>query len=302
MKIPPYLKKGDTIQIVTPAGYMATENAETCIKVLQEDWGFKVKVGSNLGSSSTTYFSGTAKERLAEMQEALDNPEVNAILCARGGYGASMIVDDLDFKKFKKNPKWLIGFSDITVLHCHLSHQLKTASLHAPMAAAFNNGGEITPYVLSLKKALTGKLQKYSCAPHTLNKTGIAEGQLVGGNLSLLAHVIGTASDFDTKGKILFIEDVGEYIYSSHRMLLQLQRAGKLDKLAGLIIGGFTDEKDTTRPFGCSVYEAFSELLEKYDYPVCYNFPVSHATENYALKVGGRYQLKITSKKVGLAE
>ncbi len=301
IKIPPYLKKGDSIGITCPAGYMAKEKAQTCIDTLQQ-WGYQVVVGKTIGSKSTNYFSGTDEERLIEMQAMLDDDTINAILCGRGGYGVSRIIDKLDFKKFKKKPKWIIGFSDVTVLHAHILTNCKTASIHAPMASAFNDGGAQNEFVLSLKKILTGKKNKYGCATHIFNKQGAVTGELVGGNLSLLAHITGTVSDISTKNKILFIEDIGEYIYGIDRMLYQLKRSGKLDNLAGLVIGGFTDIKDTDKPFGKTVYETIHELVKEYSYPVCFNFPVSHAKENYALKIGSTYQLSIGTKTVRLSE
>jgi muramoyltetrapeptide carboxypeptidase len=301
MKIPPYLKKGHTIGITCPAGYMAGEKAATCITVLQQ-WGYEVMVGKTLGSASPNYFSATDEERRDELQAMLDDKNIHAILCGRGGYGVGRIIDQLDFTAFKKNPKWLIGFSDITVLHSHIYSNLKIASLHAPMAAAFNDGEYKNEFIQSLQKTIAGKKSKYSCAAHTFNKQGTVAGALVGGNLSLLAHLTGTASDINTKNKILFIEDIGEYIYSTDRMLYQLKRSGKLDHLAGLIIGGFTDMKDTERPFGKTVYEAIKDIIAEYDYPVCFGFPVSHGKENYALKVGVEYQLKINKNKTYLSE
>ena len=301
IKIPPYLKKGDTIGITCPAGYMAAEKAQICITTLQS-WGYQVMVGKTLGSASTNYFSGTDEERKNELQTMLDDKSITAILCGRGGYGVGRIIDALDFTKFKKNPKWIIGFSDITVLHSHIYSNLKIATLHAPMAAAFNDGENKNEFIQSLQKTLAGKKANYKCAAHLFNKKGTVIGELVGGNLSLLVHLTGTTSDIDTKNKILFIEDIGEQIYSIDRMLHQLKRSGKLNKLAGLIIGGFTDMKDTDRPFGKTVYEVINDLIVEYNYPVCYNFPVSHSKENYALKVGGKYQLIISNKQVKLTE
>ena len=301
IKIPPYLKKGNTIGLTCPAGYMAKEKAQTCINTLQQ-WGFEVMVGKTLGSDSSTYFSGTDEERLNEMQAMLDDNSIHAILCGRGGYGVSRIIDQLNFTRFKKNPKWIIGFSDITILHAHIYSNYKIASLHAPMAAAFNNGVADNEYIISLQKALLGKMSKYKCPAHSFNKQGTASGELVGGNLSLLTHVIGTPSDINTKNKLLFIEDIGEQIYSTDRMLYQLKRSAKLESLAGLIIGGFTDVKDTERPFGKSIEEVIHDLVRNYDYPICFNFPVSHEKENYALKVGGTYELKIGTKTVQLTE
>jgi muramoyltetrapeptide carboxypeptidase len=299
--IPPYLKKGDCIGIVAPAGFMPSEKMQTCIDIL-EDWGYRVKMGATTNSNSDNYFSGTDEERLRDLQSLLDDPEVNAILCVRGGYGVSRIIDQLSFRKFKKHPKWVIGFSDITVLHAHLYTNYKIASLHAPMAAAFNEGGFHNQYVQSLKSALEGVPASYECPVHELNNHGTVKGVLVGGNLSLMAHLVGTRSDIKTKNKILFLEDIGEYLYNIDRMLLQLKRAGKLDKLAGLLIGGFTDNKDTERPFGKSVYQIIYEQVREYDYPICYNFPVSHEKENYALKVGVEYSLLVRHDKVLLHE
>ena len=299
IKIPPYLKKGDTIGITCPAGYMDTVKAQTCINTLQS-WGFDVMVGKTLGSSSQTYFSGTDEERTNELQAMLDDENINAILFGRGGYGMGRIIDHLDLTKFKKHPKWVIGFSDITILHAHLYSKIKVASLHAPMAAAFNEGDN--EFIQSLHKAITGKKAKYSCAAHPFNKQGSATAELMGGNLSLLAHIIGTPSDINTKNKILFIEDIGEQVYNTDRMLYQLQRSGKLKNLAGLIVGGFTDMKDTDRPFGKNAYEVIQEITAPYNFPVAYGFPVSHGKENYALKIGVNYTLKITKGKTQLWE
>ncbi|MBK8609008.1 MAG: LD-carboxypeptidase [Chitinophagaceae bacterium] len=298
-KIPPYLKKGDTIGLTCPAGYMAAEKAQTCITTLQ-NWGYDVMVGKTLGSGSANYFSGTDEERCNELQAMLDDENINAIICGRGGYGVGRIIDMLDFTKFKKKPKWIIGFSDITVLHAHLFTKVKCASLHAPMAAAFNEGEN--EFIKSLQKAITGKKAKYSCPANPLNKPGTATGELVGGNLSLLVHLIGTPSDINTNNKILFLEDIGEHIYNMDRMMYQLKRSGKLDKLAGLIIGGFSDMKDTDRPFGRTIYEAISEITAEYDYPIAFGFPVSHDTENYALKVGVAHTLQVGKTKTLLAE
>ncbi len=298
---PPYLQKGDTIGLACPAGFMPLEKVQTCIHTLQE-WGYSVRIGSTVGGNSATYFSGTDEERLADFQQMLDDDEVKAVLCARGGYGMSRIIDRIDFKNFKKKPKWIIGYSDITVLHAHLYSNYYISSLHSPMAAAFNGEGYKNEYIRSLKNALEGKKAKYHCTPHEFNKKGEAIGELVGGNLALLAHLVGTNSDIKTKGRILFIEDVGEYLYNVDRMLYQLKRSGKLSKLAGLVIGGFTDMKDTERPFGKTVYEIVRDIVEEYDYPVCFGFPVSHSDENYALKVGVGYKLKVTKNKVMLEE
>lgn len=299
-KIPPYLKPGDTIGIVCPAGYMPFEKAQSCIETLT-DWGFKVIPGKTLGHQFH-YFSGTNEERRNDLQRMMDDKNIDAILCGRGGYGTGRIIDELDFTKFEKHPKWIVGFSDITVLHSHLFSNFKIASLHAPMAAAFNDGEHKNQYIQSLHDALLGKKADYKTEGNMLDQPGNAHGVLVGGNLSLLVNVIGTPSDIKTKNKILFIEEIGEYIYSVDRMMYQLKRSGKLEHLKGLIIGRFSDMKDTTVPFGQAVEDAIKDLVRGYDYPVCFGFPVSHDKENYALKVGVSYKLKVKKDFVALKE
>lgn len=302
IKTPPYLQKGDTIGIVCPSGYMAYEKAAECIRVLQEEWGYKVKIGKTLGGNSSTYFSGTDEERLNDFQQMLDDDEVKAVLCARGGYGMVRIIDQINFKKFKKQPKWIIGYSDVTILHSHLYSNYYISSIHAPMAGAFNDAGYVNRFVQSLKDTIEGKKAKYSCDPHEFNKKGEGIGEVVGGNLSLLVNGIDTDSDIKTRGKILVIEDVGEYLYHIDRMLYHMKRSGKLKNLAGLIIGGFTETKDTERPFGKTAYEIIHDIVKDYDYPVCFGFPVSHEKENYALKIGVGYKLKVGKTKIVLEE
>lgn len=301
IKIPPYLQKGDTIGLVCPAGYMTLDKVQTCIATLQE-WGYKVKVGKTVGGNSQTYFSGTDEERLNDFQLMLDDDEIKTVLCARGGYGMGRIIDKIDFKKFKRQPKWIVGYSDITVLHSHLYSNYYISSLHSPMAGAFNEEGFKNEFVLSLKNALEGKKIKYQCKAHEYNRKGEAVGELVGGNLALLAHLVGSDSDIKTRGKILFIEDVGEYLYNIDRMMYQLKRSGKIARLAGLIFGGFTEVKDTDRPFGNTVLEILKDIVKEYSYPVCFDFPVSHTDRNYALKVGVGYKLKVGKTKVTLEE
>ena len=301
MKIPPYLQQGDTIAITCPAGFMPLEKAQTCIDTLQQ-WGYEVLLGKTLGSQSKNYFSGTDEVRLNEFQAMLDAPEVKAILCGRGGYGVGRIIEQLDFTEFKKHPKWIIGFSDITVLHAHINRNYKIATLHAPMAAAFNEGGFKNKYVQSLKQAIEGKKALYDCKGHSLNQPGSVSGELIGGNLALLAHLVGSSSDIQTKNKILFLEDVGEQHYNVDRMIIQLKRSGKFRDLAGLIIGGFTDMQDTQRPFGKKVYQIIKEHIADFTYPICFGFPVSHDKENLALKCGATYQLHVEARSVRLSE
>lgn len=301
VRLPPSLIPGDTIAIVCPGGYMPLSKALNCIDSLR-DWGYQVRIGKTLGGDSENYFSGTDEDRLADLQEMLDDEEVKAILCGRGGYGLGRIIDRIDFSKFAERPKWIIGYSDITILHAHIHRQYKIASLHSPMAGAFNDEGAGSVFVQSLRQALAGEKARFQCPVHPFNRKGEGVGELIGGNLSLLAHLIGTASDSKTKGKILFLEDVGEYAYHIDRMLFQLKRSGKLDRLAGLIVGGFTNMKDTERPFGETVYTIIRDAVKEYDYPVCFDFPIGHRPENYALRSGVGHKLKVGKNKVSLEE
>lgn len=300
-KTPPYLKQGDTIGIVCPAGYMPFEKMQNCIATLKM-WGYNVKLGDTTSSSSANYFSGTDEQRLADLQQMLDDDDVHAVLCGRGGYGLTRIVDNINFKKFESKPKWVIGFSDITVLLSHIYSNCNIATLHAPMAGAFNDVDVDNKYLLSLQKALEGRKIQYTADAHPFNRKGEAVGELVGGNLALLAHCIGTDSDIKTRGKILFIEDTGEFLYNLDRMMHQLKRSGKLKKLGGLIVGHFSDNKDTDRPFGQDAEEIIRDAVSEYDFPVSFGFPVGHERENLALKIGVGYKLKVTKTKVTLEE
>ena len=298
---PPYLKSGDTIGILCPAGYMAAERIVACVNTL-ESWGFRVKIGKTVGGVSSNYFSGTDTERLDDLQEMLDDGDVRAILFGRGGYGLSRIIDQISFKRYRKMPKWILGYSDISLLHAHVFANYEIASAHAPMAGAFQDAGPDDPHINSIRDLLTGGRMNYSCDPHPFNRRGEAEGVLMGGNLTLLAHAVGGPSDFKYKSLILFVEDIGEYLYNVDRMLYQLKRAGKFQKPVAIIVGSFTDLKDTERPFGKDAYEIIRDILESYDYPVCFGFPVGHVKENYALKCGAAYKLKIGKEKVVLEE
>jgi muramoyltetrapeptide carboxypeptidase len=284
---------------LSPSGYFPLQKAETCIQTLQQ-WGYVVQVGKTVGLQYH-YFAGTDEERLQDLQQALDNPHLQAIFCARGGYGLSRIIDQLDFTAFMQHPKWVIGFSDITILHARLQ-RLGFPSLHAPMANAFNDGGVEKASVKSLKTVLSGKPIHYTVAPHAFNRPGNVTAPLVGGNLTIIAHLIGSVDCVDTANKILVIEDVGEYLYNIDRMLIQLKRAGMLQNLAGLLVGGFTDMKDTTIPFGKTVEEIVREHVAEYHYPVAFHFPVSHGEPNLAVKLGVLYQLSVSENEVVLKE
>lgn len=301
MITPAYLKPGNTIGIVCPAGYLPASSIQTCVAVLAQ-WGYRVMQGSTIGGNSSTYFSGTDQERLTDLQRMLDDPAVHAILCGRGGYGTGRIIEQLDFSKFIESPKWIIGYSDITVLHAHIHRHHQIVTLHAPMATAFNGEGWKSEYIQSLREALEGISSACSGPDHAFNRLGAVTAPLVGGNLALLAHLVGTSSDMDTEGKILFIEDIGEQLYNIDRMLYQYKRSGKLRSLAGLIVGGFTECKDTERPFGKTAYEIIQDAVAEYTYPVCYDFPVSHTERNVALKVGATYSLRVDATGSLLAE
>jgi len=290
---PPFLKNGSVIGITCPSGYVSYDRVAYAITVL-EKWGFKVKPGKTIGTEHF-YFSGTDEQRLADLQEMLDNPEIDAILMGRGGYGMSRIIDAVDFTAFSKNPKWVCGFSDITVLHNHLQARYGISSLHSPMCGAFKPETENEAYLITLYKALTGEPLEYNILPSRYNRNGRVEAELTGGNLAMLAHLTGSVSEADTDGKILFIEDIGEYLYNADRMMLNLKRAGKLDKLSGLIVGGFTDMQDTERPFGQTIEEIIWDKVKEYGYPVCFNFPAGHQDINYTLTLAGRHRLQVTS-------
>jgi len=298
--IPPYLKTGDTIGITSPAGYITLKEIEPAIAQIKS-WGLEVKIGDTIGKRDFTY-GGSDNERLQDFQAMLDDANVKAILCARGGYGAVRIIDNINFSIFRKHPKWIIGFSDITVLHSHIHQQHKVATIHSKMCNSFPDDWEKAEEeqkatILSIKDALMGLPMQYKTLANTYNILGTAKGQLVGGNLKTLESLAASASDIDTKGKILFVEDTGEYLYSIDRMFWNLQRSGKLKGLAGLIVGGFKVKEDTAgEPFGKTVYEIVKEKLQGYNYPVCFNFPVGHQRNNYALKCGVMHELKVENE------
>ena len=304
---PPYLGKGDTVGICCPSGYITTEDIQPAVKKLQE-WGFNVKTGSTIGARDFT-FGGTDEQRITDLQNMLDDETIRAIMFARGGYGAVRIIDDLNFKKFVSSPKWLIGFSDATIFHTHINRNYGIASIHSKMCNSFPSDwskAEISQIesIESIRKCLTGEQISYEVAVNNNNRLGKCEGVLIGGNLSLLQNVAGTSSDFRTEGKILFIEDVDEYLYSIDRMLWNLRRSGKLHKLKGLIVGGFNKLKadDPGEEFGHTIYEIVMEKVKDYSYPVCFDFPVGHQKNNVALKCGMRHTLSVGINSVTLIE
>jgi muramoyltetrapeptide carboxypeptidase len=296
---PSHLQQGDTIGIVCPSGHIPLEKVQVCIQTL-EKWGYKVKLGTTVGAKKDS-FSGTDQQRAEDLQTMLDDASVKAILCARGGYGASRIINTIEFKAFNKQPKWVIGFSDITVLHAAILQQ-NCMSIHGPMAAAFAKGEAGELYIESLKQVLEGHKTSYTIPAHTMNTLGNAKAALVGGNLCILAHLIGSKNAIDTNGKILFIEDVGEYHYNIDRLMIQCKNAGMFDHLAGLVIGGFTDLKDPSSDFGATAYDIIKEHTSAYTYPICFDFPISHGLPNYAIKQGQEYNLSISGQDVSLKE
>ena len=296
---PSYLKQGDTIGIVCPSGYIPLEKVQICIQTL-EKWGYKVKLGTTVGAKKDS-FSGTDEQRAHDLQTMLDDASVKAILCARGGYGASRIIGVMNFKRFNEQPKWVIGFSDITVLHAAILKE-NCMSIHGPMAAAFAKGEAGEPYIQSLKKVLEGEKTKYNTPAHAMNILGNVKAELVGGNLCILAHLVGSKNAIDTNGKILFLEDVGEYHYNIDRLMIQCKNAGMFDKLAGLVIGGFTYLKDASSDFGATAYDIIKEHTSAYTYPICFDFPISHSLPNYAIKQGQVYTLEISEAGVSLQE
>lgn len=301
VSIPPYLKSGDQIGIVCPAGFMPAERIVPCVQALKS-WGFRVRIGRTVGGTSSNYFSGTDAERLEDLQEMLDDENIAAILFGRGGYGLSRIIDQISFKKFRKSPKWLLGYSDITLLHAHIYANYDIATAHGPMAGAFQDAPPSDRYLQTIRELWTGSKLSYACDPHPFNRKGEATGVLMGGNLTLLAHTLGGPSDFKTKGLIFFMEDIGEYLYNIDRMLHQMKNAGKFQKPAAVIVGSFSEMKDTERPFGQDAYEIIRDLLKEYDYPVCYGFPVGHVPANVAMKCGLDFHLKIDKGGSTLSE
>jgi muramoyltetrapeptide carboxypeptidase len=292
---PPYLQKGDKIAITCPAKKLP--NPMTDAIALLQSWGLEVVLGDTV-NASFNQFAGDDGLRAADMQRFIDDDEIKAIIAARGGYGTVRMIDKVDFGRFAQNPKWLIGFSDITVLHAHLFTNYGAQTIHGQMPVNIPDASKHS--IDTLRQALFGEELSYDFITRNTNNPGKAEGILIGGNLSLLIAISGSVSDLDYTGKILFIEDVGEYLYSVDRMLRMLDRAGKLKNLAGLVVGGFTDIKDNEIPFGQTVAQIVMDIVKDYNYPVCFDFPAGHISDNNSLVLGRAVILKVDEKQASL--
>lgn len=290
--VPPYLQSGDTIGFVAPSRKISLEEIKNAIDFF-ENRGFKVKLAENLFAVENQ-FAGSDSVRAASFQSLLDDDEVKALLAVRGGYGAVRVIDKIDFTKFRRNPKWLCGYSDFTVFHSEVSN-FDIPTIHSVMPINFSDSeGEIAN-AESLLAALTGKPLSYNTIAHPLNRLGTAKAKVVGGNISILYSIIGSKSDISTEGKILFIEDLDEYLYHIDRMMMSLKRAGKLAGLAGLIVGDMSNMHDNTIPFGKNAEEIIADCCADYDFPICFNFPAGHAAKKLALRLGMEIEMHPSS-------
>lgn len=291
---PPYLKKGDTIAIVAPAGILKNRRAVISrAKVLVESWGLKVVYGKHVFNQNN-HFAGTDDERCQDFQDALDNPNIKAIWSARGGYGSARILDKLDFTTFKKYPKWVIGYSDITAFHNHIN-TLGIETLHALMGSSLQDDKEDIPETIeTFRKAIFGEGLEYEIPSSKYNRVGVVSGELVGGNITLLASMLGSPSQLTTDGKILFIEEIGEYKYEIDRMLQSLKRAGYFTKVKAVIVGDMTKIKKNTTPWGHPIEHLILQIVPK-DIPVLFDFPAGHEPDNRALIMGRKVELSVGS-------
>lgn len=291
---PKHLQKGDTVAIVSTARKISKQELQPALDLLKS-WGLSYILGNSIGAEDHQ-FAGNDELRADDLQTFLDNSEIKAIWCARGGYGTVRIIDSLDFTSFLKNPKWIVGYSDITVLHNQL-HKLGVQSIHAQMPMEIEKKSAATKE--TLRKALFGEAYNIALdGDHSLNRQGTAEGIFVGGNLSILYSLCGSASSIDTKGKILFLEDLDEYLYHIDRMMQNLKRNGMLKDLSALIVGGMSDMNDNTIPFGKTAEEIIRSTVEVYDYPVFFGIPAGHVEDNRALILGKNISLKLSGKRL----
>lgn len=300
MRLPATLKVGDTIAIVCPSGYLPNEKAQQA-KLVLEQWGYQVMLGHTT-TTENNYFSASDEERLADLQAALDNRNVKAILMGRGGYGLSRIIDQINFDQFVQSPKWIIGFSDITVLHAHIFQKFGIATMHAPMCASFVAENLTQDFMHTYKSILAGAPIQYTFAAHEHNVLGKVSGNVVGGNLCMLDHLTGSISSVDTRDKILFIEDIGEHLYKVDRMLYNLKRSGQLAHIKALICGNFSDMEDTTRPFGQDIYQIIKAHFADKNIPIAFELPIGHETINYPLILGASYDIHIRVSGVDILQ
>lgn len=298
MIAPPFLKAGDRIGIVATARKIARESIETACSTF-ERWGLVPILSPSLFSEKHSYLAGDDEERRDALQSMLDDPTLSGIICARGGYGTTRIIDSLQFEEFRKRPKWIVGFSDITALHLKLS-SMEIQSIHGTMPVLFGRK-ESAPSMASLHAVLFGNNWKISSNPSSFNKPGTASGLVMGGNLSLIVDALGTSHSPDTKGKILVIEEIEEYLYKIDRMMVQLKRASKLEGLAGLVVGYFTDIKDSELPFGETFQEIIRYHTREYSFPIGFDFPTGHENPNMAWINGAECTLQVTSNSASLS-
>lgn len=291
MKTPPYLKKGDTVAILATARKIDKAPLSAAVNLL-ESWGLTVVYGKTIGLENHQ-LAGADWQRATDFQDMIDNPSVKAILCAKGGYGTVRMIDRIDFTNFKKNPKWFIGYSDATVLHSHINN-MNIATLHAIMCIDVRRATAEAKE--SLRRALFGEKLHYAIAPHSFNKTGKVEGELIGGNLSVLYSIIGSRSEVDYKDKILFIEDLDEYLYHVDRMMMNLKRNGYFSNVKGIIVGGMTSMNDNTIPWGNDALEIIQDITKEYNIPICFNFPAGHIHDNRALILGAKITLDVNEQ------
>ena len=297
MITPEKLKIGDKLGIISTARKISLEELTGAIKVI-ENWGIEVVLGENLFKENNQ-FSGTIEQRTSDLQSMIDDDAIKAILCARGGYGTVQIIDKIDFFKLTQSPKWIIGYSDITVLHSHL-HNLGFASLHASMPINFETNTNLA--IESLKNSLFTTTNRINTTQHRFNKLGKVKAEIVGGNLSILYSLLGSNSDVNTDGKILFIEDVDEYLYHIDRMMMSLKRNGKFENLKGLIVGEMSNMNDNEIPFGKTAEQIILDHTKDYTFPICFGFPAGHLNDNRCVKFGVTSVLEITENGVSLAQ
>lgn len=299
MKTPPYLKAGDTIAITATARKVSLEELQPAINLFT-GWGVQVKLAEGIFETEHQ-FAGNDSIRANALQLLLDDENVQAIICARGGYGTVRIIDNLDFSSFTKHPKWLIGFSDVTVLHSHIFSHLHIPTIHAAMPITMQAHNTDEESNESLRKVLFGDNISYTFPSHTLNQIGAATGKLIGGNLSVLFSLMSSPSDIDTNNCILFLEDLDEYVYHIDRMMMNLKRSGKLNNLAGLVIGGMSDMRDNTIPYGKTALEIIKEHVAASNYPVAFGFPAGHERKNLAMVFGYEYELTVSDSESTIA-